>query len=75
MAVQIGGGNDNMAMKHLSLLLEGSARAWLTQLPLSSIFCWDDLAKVFVKTFEGMYKKAGGLTELHHCVQKQNETL
>jgi hypothetical protein len=28
-AVQLGGGNDNIAMKHLSLMLDGSARAWL----------------------------------------------
>ena len=35
-AVQIGGGNDEVAMKHLPLMLEGSARAWLTQLPPSS---------------------------------------
>ena len=31
-AVQIGGGNDEVAMKHLPLMLEGSARAWLNQL-------------------------------------------
>ena len=30
---------------------------------------------MFVKTFEGTYKRAGGLTELQQCVQKQNETL
>ena len=28
-AVQIGGSNDDVAMKHLPLMLEGSARAWL----------------------------------------------
>nr|XP_020184642.1 uncharacterized protein LOC109770352 [Aegilops tauschii subsp. strangulata] len=62
-------------MKHLPLMLEGSARAWLTQLPPGSIFCWDDLARVFVKTFEGSYKRPGGLAELQHCVQRQNKTL
>jgi hypothetical protein len=62
-------------MKHLPLMLEGSARAWLNQLPANCIYCWDDLARVFVKTFEGTYKRPGGLTELQHCVQKNNETL
>ena len=71
MAVQIGGDNDNVAMKHLLLMLEGSARAWLTQLPSGSIFCWDDLARVSIKTFEGTYKRPGGLAELQHCVEKQ----
>ena len=42
-AVQIGGGNDEVAMKHLPLMLEGSARAWLNQLPPSSIYTWEDL--------------------------------
>lgn len=73
--VQIGGGNDDVAMKHLPLMLEGSARAWLNQLPPSSIYSWDDLFRVFVKNFEGTYKRPGGLAELQHCVQKQNETL
>lgn len=74
-AVQIGGGNDEVTMKHLLLMLEGSARAWLNQLPPSSIYCWEDLHRVFVKNFEGTYKRPGGLTELQCYVQKQNETL
>ena len=43
-AVQIGGGNDEVAMKHLPLMLEGSARAWLNQLTPSSIYTWEDLS-------------------------------
>ena len=37
-AVQIGGGNDEVAMKHLPLMLEGSARAWLNHLHLGRSF-------------------------------------
>jgi hypothetical protein len=55
-AIQIGGCYDDVAMKHLPLMLEESARAWLNQLPPNSIFSWDDLSQVFVKTFEGTYK-------------------
>jgi hypothetical protein len=47
-AVQIGGGNVYVAMKHLPLMLEGSAWAWLNQLTPASIYCWEDLARVFV---------------------------
>ena len=43
-AVQIGGGNDGVAMKHLPLMLEGSARAWLTQLASNNIYIWEELA-------------------------------
>src|SRR5215216_1763207 len=62
-------------MKHLPLMLEGSARAWLNQLAPGSIFCWEELDRVFIKTFEGTCKRPAGLTELQHCIQKLNETL
>ena len=75
MAVQIGGGNDEVAMKHLPLMLEGSARAWLNQLALGSVYTSEDLAQVFVSTFEGTCKRPAGLTELQCCLQKPNETL
>ncbi|KAI4976421.1 hypothetical protein ZWY2020_050028 [Hordeum vulgare] len=74
-AVQIGGGDDHVAMKHLPLMLDGSAQAWLNQSAPSSIYSWADLARVFVKTFEGTCKHPAGLVELQHCVQKQNEPL
>jgi len=64
-----------VAMKHLPLMLDGPARAWLNQLAPSSIYCWEDLARVFVKTFEGTCKHPAGSLELQHCVQKPNETL
>ena len=74
-AVQIGGGNDNVAMKHLLLVLEGYTWARWTQLALGSIFFWDDLARVFVRNFEGTCKRPGGLAELQNCVKEKNETL
>ncbi|KAI5022128.1 hypothetical protein ZWY2020_058858 [Hordeum vulgare] len=74
-AVQIGGGDDHVAMKHLPLMLDGLARAWLNQLAPSSIYSWADLARVFIRTFEGTCKRPAGLVELQHCVQKQNEPL
>ena len=63
-AVQIGGGNDEAAMKRLPLMLEGSARAWSNQLAPSSIYTWEDLSRVFVRTFKGTCKRPAGLTEL-----------
>ena len=51
-AAQIGGGNDEVAMKHLPLMLEGSARAWLNQLTPGSIFSSEELARVFVRTLK-----------------------
>ena len=72
--VQIGGGGDEIAMMHLPLMLEGSARTWLNQLPPNSIWIWEDLERVFIKNFEGTYKRLGGLTELKLCLQGNNES-
>ncbi|KAI4999387.1 hypothetical protein ZWY2020_003976 [Hordeum vulgare] len=69
-AVQIGGGDDQVSMKHLPLMLDGSARAWLNQLAPSSIYSWADLARVFIRTFEGTCKRPAGLVEFQHRVRK-----
>src|ERR1044071_5276622 len=68
-AVQIGGGGDEIAMMHLPLMLEGSAQTWLNQLPPNSIWILEDLVRVFVKNFVGTYERPGGLTELQLCTQ------
>lgn len=73
-AVQIGGGNENVAMQNLSLYLEGSARAWLNNLPEDSIYSWRELEDVFFKNFKGTYKRLGGYQELMLCVQKPKES-
>ena len=44
--VRIGGGIDEVAMKHLPLMLEGSARAWLNQLAPISIYTWERSSQV-----------------------------
>ena len=59
-AVQIGGGNDEVAMKHLPLMLEGSARAWLNQLAPSSIYTWEDLDRVFVRNLKELASNQQG---------------
>ncbi|KAI4987189.1 hypothetical protein ZWY2020_019989 [Hordeum vulgare] len=74
-AVQIGGGDDHVAMKHLPPMLDGLARAWLNQLAPSSIYNWADLSRDFIRTFEDTCKRPAGLVELQHYVQKQNEPL
>jgi hypothetical protein len=45
--VQIGCSDDGVAMNHLPLVLEGSARAWLNHLPPNGIFSWGDSQRVF----------------------------
>lgn len=69
-AVQIGSGDEFVAMRNLSLYLDGSARAWRNNLPESSIYSWRD----FECIFKGTYKRHGGVQELRLCMQKPGES-
>lgn len=73
-AINIGGGNEHVAMHNLPLILEGSTQAWLNNLPQNSIYNWKDLKEAFVKNFEGTYKWQGGVQDLWLCVQKLGES-
>lgn len=73
--MQIGGGDEYVAMRHLSLYLEGSAHAWLNNLPEKCIYSWRELDHVFFKNFEGTYKRPGGVQDLMLCVQGHKESI
>ena len=49
-------------MKHLPLMLEGSARAWLTQLAPGTLHSSEALSRVFVRPSEGTCKRPAGVT-------------
>lgn len=47
------GGNEHVDLCSLALMLEGSAQAWLNNLPVDNIYDWYDLRDAFLKIFEG----------------------
>ncbi len=56
-AVEIAGGNPNVAVKYLPLMLAGTTRQWIDDLPEKSIYNWLDMQEAFTKNFEGTYKR------------------
>jgi hypothetical protein len=56
-AVDIVGGNKRLAVHYTPLMLQGSARTWLTSLPALRINSWLDFKEVFIKNFTGTYKR------------------
>jgi hypothetical protein len=51
LAVEIAGGNGLVAARFLPLMLEGTARSWIENLPEKSIHSWHDMEKVFTQHF------------------------
>lgn len=69
-------GTDNKVRANwFPMVLKGSARSWLLNLPAGSIASWADLREQFVSAFQGGYKRSGTMAELHTVVQKPGETL
>jgi hypothetical protein len=56
-AVDIAGGNKRMAVRYALLMLIGSARMWLNNLPALQINSWYDFKEAFIKNFTGTYKR------------------
>ena len=74
LAVQIAGGNGLVAARFLPLMLEGTARSWIENLPEKSIHNWQDMEKVFTQHFQGTYKRPNTYIDLGRCVEKPEET-
>ncbi|KAK1649163.1 hypothetical protein QYE76_066968 [Lolium multiflorum] len=58
----------------LPLMLLGSARTWLNNLPAGSINGWLDFEDAFISNFTGTYRRPGRPQELEMCKQGPNET-
>ena len=58
-AVNIAGGNKQVAVRYVPLMLTGSARTWLNCLPAHSINAWLDFQEAFICNFSITYKRPG----------------
>ncbi|WP_205128619.1 hypothetical protein, partial [Escherichia coli] len=45
--------NEAVCAKYFTMILEGTARAWLKNLPPNSINTWAELKERFIKNFRG----------------------
>ena len=61
-------------MRYSPLMLAGSARTWLNNLPAGSINGWLDFEEAFVSNFTGTYRRPGRPQQLEMCRQGSAET-
>ena len=61
-AVGIAGGNKRVAVRYVPLMLQGSARTWLNNLPDESVNSWLDFEEVFNRNFTDTYQRPGNAT-------------
>ena len=61
---EIAGGGGLVAPCFLPLMLEGTARSWIENLPEKSIHNWRDMEKVFTQHFQDTYKGPNTYTDL-----------
>ena len=67
-AVEIAGGNPNIAIKYLPWMLAGTAHQWIDDLPEKSIYNWLDMQEAFTKNFKGTYTCPCTVGDLQRCV-------
>ncbi|KAK1650400.1 hypothetical protein QYE76_068205 [Lolium multiflorum] len=73
-AVGIAKGNKRWAVRYSPLMLLGSARMWLNNLPAGSINGWLDFEAAFISNFTGTYRRPGRPQQLEMCKQGPDET-
>ncbi|KAK1618018.1 hypothetical protein QYE76_023535 [Lolium multiflorum] len=73
-AVGIAKGNKRWAVRYSPLMLLGSARTWLNNLPAGSINGWLDFEDAFISNFTGTYRRPGRPQQLEMCKQGPDET-
>ncbi|KAK1652169.1 hypothetical protein QYE76_069974 [Lolium multiflorum] len=74
-AVGIAKGNKRWAMRYSPLMLLGSARTWLNNLPAGSINGWLDFEDAFVSNFIGTYRRPGQPQQLEMCKQARTRRI
>lgn len=60
--------------KYFTMMLEGTTRTWLKNLPANSIESWDQLKARFIANFKDTCKQPMSIVDLDACVQGENES-
>jgi hypothetical protein len=55
--IEATGGDNRVKDNYLSMTLSDMARSWLINLPEESIYTWDQLCTIFIRNFQGTYKR------------------
>jgi hypothetical protein len=60
---------------YLPMVLSGMARSCLINLPEGSVYTWNQLCVMFIKNFQGTYKRPSTVETLKTIKQKHDESL
>lgn len=63
-AIRAAGGDKNVMANYLPTVLEGSAWSWLLNLPVGSIYTWEQLCDLLIVNFQGTYNRPGKEADL-----------
>jgi hypothetical protein len=64
-AITAAGGNTAVMASYFHVALTGSARTWLMNLTLGSIYSWEELCARFTANFASAYQQHGVEAHLH----------
>jgi hypothetical protein len=74
MAMMIKNTSKLIMVCYLPMMMKDAARNWIHGLPVNSIHSWYDMRRVFVRNFEGTYKRPATDKDIEDCVQRKNES-
>ena len=66
--------DEEACAKYFTMMLEGTARTWLKNLPANSIGSWAELRARFIQNFKDTCKQPMSIVDLAACVQGENES-
>jgi hypothetical protein len=73
-AIEISNGNILVTVRYHSIMLAGTARAWIDPLPENTINSWNDMKEAFTKNFAGTYKSPHTVVDLQRCIHLKDES-
>jgi hypothetical protein len=74
MAMTIKNINEMIMMRYLPMMMKGAARNWIQGLPTNIIHSWNDMRRIFIRNFEGTYRRPAIDKDIADCVQRKNES-
>ena len=74
MAMEMLDVDEAVCAKYFTMMLEGTTRTWLKNLPANSIESWDQLKAQFIANFKDTCKQPMSIVDLDACVQGENKS-
>jgi hypothetical protein len=66
--------SELIMVRYLPMMMKDVARNWIHGLPINSIYSWYEMRRVFIRNFEGTYKRPATDKDIEDCVQRKNES-